>query len=84
MTAPYWLLIASIAGNAILALAVYSLRQTIKVESLSLFREIAELFATKTELREVETRFEKQIALRDEVRQGFSRLGIELDERRQT
>jgi hypothetical protein len=82
MSSQAWLVVASIAGNGILALAVFSLRQTIKVSILEAVAKISETFATKEELTATELRLKEQIGIRQEIRQGFSILGVDLDDRR--
>jgi hypothetical protein len=84
MSSQAWLVVASIAGNGILALAVFSLRQTIKVSILEAVAKISETFATKEELTATELRLKEQIGIRQEIRQGFSILGVDLDDRRRT
>jgi hypothetical protein len=80
MDAPTIFAALSFGANIVLGLVVYSLKQTIRVAILEAVGGIKDMltsdYATKDDLTSAETRLEKQIGLRAEIREGFARLEI--------
>ena len=66
----------SFIASMVIAVVVYSLKTTIRVAILEAASAAAEKYATKDDLKSAEARLHEQIALRREIRTGFSRLGV--------
>jgi len=69
--------IVSIVANVVLALFVYSFKQTIRVAILEAVANIAEKYQTKADADAMESRLREQIGLRNEIRAGFARFGVQ-------
>lgn len=80
--APTVFAVLSFGANIVLALVVYSFKATIRVAILEAIAAIKDTittdYARKEDLDAVEDRLREQIGLRDEIRAGFGRMGVNI------